>query len=33
VLVYTEAQVEEWGEARGTVLHTALSEGLVLIEA
>jgi len=33
VLVYREAQVEEWGEARGSVLHTALSEGRGLVEA
>jgi uncharacterized protein len=33
VLVYSEAQVEEWGDARGTVLHAALSEGQVLVEA
>lgn len=33
VLVYSEVQVEEWGEARGTVLHAALSEGRVLVEA
>lgn len=33
VLVFSEAQVEEWGEARGTVLHTALSEGRILIDA
>jgi uncharacterized protein len=33
VLVFSEAQVEEWGEARGTVLHAALSEGRVLVEA
>jgi predicted nucleotidyltransferase len=33
VLVYSEAQVEEWGEARGTVLHAALTGGRVLIEA
>jgi hypothetical protein len=33
VLVYSEAQVEEWGEAPGTVLHAALSEGRVLVEA
>jgi predicted nucleotidyltransferase len=33
VLVYSEAQVEEWGEARGSVLHAALSEGRVLVEA
>jgi alkyl sulfatase BDS1-like metallo-beta-lactamase superfamily hydrolase len=32
VLVYSEAQVEEWGEARGTVLHAALTEGQVLVE-
>jgi hypothetical protein len=32
VLVVSEAQVEEWGEARGTVLHEALSEGRVLVE-
>jgi predicted nucleotidyltransferase len=33
VLVYSEAQVEEWGDAPGTVLHAALSEGRVLVEA
>lgn len=33
VLVVSEAQAEEWGEARGTVLQTALSEGRVLVEA
>jgi predicted nucleotidyltransferase len=33
VLVYSQAQVEEWGEAPGTVLHAALSEGRVLVEA
>lgn len=33
VLVYSEAQVEEWGEARGTVLQAALSQGRVLVEA
>lgn len=33
VLVYSEAQVKEWGEAPGTVLHAALSEGRVLVEA
>jgi predicted nucleotidyltransferase len=33
VLVVSEAQVEEWGEARGTVLQAALSEGRVLAEA
>jgi predicted nucleotidyltransferase len=33
VLVYSEAQVEEWGGAHGTALHAALSEGRVLVEA
>jgi uncharacterized protein len=33
VLVFSEAQVEEWGETRGTVLHAALSEVRVLVEA
>lgn len=33
VLVYSETQVDEWGEARGSVLHAALSEGRVLVEA
>jgi len=33
VLVYSEAQVEEWGDAPGTALHAALSEGRVLVEA
>jgi predicted nucleotidyltransferase len=33
VLVYSEAQVEEWGEAPGTALHAALAEGRVLVEA
>jgi predicted nucleotidyltransferase len=32
VLVYSEEQVEEWGNARGTALHAALSEGKVLVE-
>jgi predicted nucleotidyltransferase len=32
VLVYSEAQVEEWGDATGTVLHAALREGRVLVE-
>jgi predicted nucleotidyltransferase len=27
VLVYSEAQVEEWCEAPGTALHAALTEG------
>ena len=31
VLVYSEAQVEEWGEAPGTALHAALSAGRVLL--
>jgi predicted nucleotidyltransferase len=33
VLVYSEAQVEEWGEAPGTALYAALTEGRVLVEA
>jgi predicted nucleotidyltransferase len=33
VLVYSEAQVQEWGEAPGTALSAALSEGRVLVEA
>src|ERR1700726_1242092 len=33
VLVYSDAQVEEWGDAPGTALHTALTEGRVLVEA
>jgi predicted nucleotidyltransferase len=33
VLVFSEAQVREWGQAPGTVLHAALSEGRVLVEA
>jgi predicted nucleotidyltransferase len=33
VLVYTEAEVEEWGDAPGTALHAALTEGRVLVEA
>jgi hypothetical protein len=33
VLVYSEAQVKEWGEVPGTALHAALSEGLVLAGA
>jgi hypothetical protein len=32
VLVFSEAQVEEWGEARGTLLQAVLSEGRVLVE-
>jgi uncharacterized protein len=33
VLVYSDAQVEEWGDAPGTALHAALTEGRVLVEA
>jgi predicted nucleotidyltransferase len=33
VLVYSNAQVEEWGDAPGTALHAALTEGRVLVEA
>lgn len=33
VLVYTDDQVEEWGEVRGTVLYDALHEGRVLYAA
>ncbi len=33
VLVYSEAQVEEWGDAPGTALYAALAEGRVLVEA
>lgn len=33
VLVYSVAQVEEWGDAPGTTLHAALSEGRTLVEA
>lgn len=32
VLVYSEAQVEEWGDAPGTALHAALTEDRVLVE-
>ena len=32
VLVYSDAQVEEWGDAPGTALHAALTEGRVLVE-
>jgi len=32
VLVYSDAQVAEWGEVPGTVLHAALSEGRVLVD-
>jgi alkyl sulfatase BDS1-like metallo-beta-lactamase superfamily hydrolase len=27
VLVYSEAHVEEWGGAKGSIVHTALTEG------
>jgi predicted nucleotidyltransferase len=33
VLVYSDAQVEEWDEAPGTAPHAALTEGRVLVEA
>jgi predicted nucleotidyltransferase len=33
VLVYSEAEVEEWGAVAGTALHSALGEGLVLAGA
>jgi predicted nucleotidyltransferase len=33
VLVYSDAQVEEWGDVPGTALHAALTEGRVLVEA
>jgi uncharacterized protein len=33
VLVYSDAQVEEWGDAPGTALHAALTEGRMLVEA
>lgn len=33
VLVYSDAQVEEWGKVPGTVLHAALTEGRVLAGA
>jgi len=33
VLVYSDAQVEEWGKVPGTVLHAALAEGRVLAGA
>jgi predicted nucleotidyltransferase len=32
VLVYSDAQVAEWGDVPGTVLHAALSEGRVLVD-
>jgi len=33
VLVYSEAQVAEWGDVPGTALHAALAEGRVLVDA
>lgn len=33
VLVYSQAQVEEWGDVPGTTLHAALKEGQTLVEA
>jgi predicted nucleotidyltransferase len=33
VLVYSEAQVMEWGNVPGTALHAALAEGQVLVDA
>jgi predicted nucleotidyltransferase len=33
VLVYSQAQVEEWGNVPGTALHAALAEGRVLVDA
>jgi hypothetical protein len=33
VVVVSEAQVEEWGGVRGTMLYDALNEGRVLAEA
>ncbi len=33
VLVFSERQVAEWGDVRGTVLYPALREGIVLYEA
>jgi len=32
VLVYSDAQVEEWGDAPGTALRAALTEVRVLVE-
>jgi uncharacterized protein len=32
VLVYSQAQVAEWGDVPGTVLHAALNEGRVLVD-
>lgn len=33
VVVVSEAQAEEWGAVRGTMLHDALTEGKLLAEA
>jgi predicted nucleotidyltransferase len=33
VLVYSEAQVDEWGDVYGTVINAALTEGRVLAAA
>ncbi len=33
VLVFSERQVAEWEDVRGTVLYPALREGIVLYEA
>jgi uncharacterized protein len=33
VLVYSEEQVQEWGNVPGTALHAALAEGRVLVDA
>ncbi len=33
VLVFSERQVAEWGDVRGTVLYPALREGIGLYEA
>jgi predicted nucleotidyltransferase len=32
LIVVSEEQVAEWGEVEGTMLHTALTEGRVLVE-
>lgn len=32
VLVYSDAQVAEWGDVPGTLLHAALKEGRVLVD-
>ena len=32
VLVFSQKQVDDWVDVRGTVVHTALSEGRVLTE-